>query len=137
MNICYLSLGSNQKNSERQIRAAIKSIKVLPKVCVTKISKLYRTKAWGFQNQQDFYNAVIELHTTLEPLHLLDFCQSIEKAQGRVRKKKWGPRVIDIDIILYSAKTIHNNRLVIPHPYFKQRDFVLLPLLEIRPDLKL
>ena len=137
MNVCYLSLGSNQKHPERQVRIAIKSIKALPKTFVTKISKLYKTKAWGLQAQQCFCNAVVKIHTDLSPLLLLDYCQHIEKEQGRVRKKHWGPRVIDIDIILYGEKIIHNDRLIIPHPYFKQRDFVLLPLLEIKPDLKL
>jgi 2-amino-4-hydroxy-6-hydroxymethyldihydropteridine diphosphokinase len=137
MNVCYLSLGSNQKSPERQIRQAIESLKNLPHSFITKISNLHWTKAWGLQVQQDFCNAVIEMVTVLPPQRVLSYCQRIETQQGRVRKKHWGPRVIDIDIILYGNRRINTQHLSIPHPYFLQRDFVLDPLLEINPDIKL
>ncbi|HHF7365495.1 TPA: 2-amino-4-hydroxy-6-hydroxymethyldihydropteridine diphosphokinase [Legionella bozemanae] len=137
MNICYLGLGSNQHVPERQLRKAIKSIKALRTTVVTKVSSFYWNKAWGLQGQQDFCNAVIELFTRLSPIELLNACQKIEKKQGRIRKKHWGPRVIDIDILLYADQVIHSKKLVIPHPYIQSRNFVLIPLIEINPNYKL
>ncbi|CAM4445828.1 MAG: 2-amino-4-hydroxy-6-hydroxymethyldihydropteridinepyrophosphokinase [Legionella sp.] len=131
MNICYLGLGSNQKSPERQLRRAIKAIRALRSTSLTKVSSFHWTKAWGLQGQQDFCNAVVEINTTLAPLQLLRACQEIEKQQGRVRKKRWGPRVIDIDILTYGNKTLQINNLTIPHPYITSRDFVLQPLSEL------
>ncbi|WP_133135120.1 2-amino-4-hydroxy-6-hydroxymethyldihydropteridine diphosphokinase [Legionella rowbothamii] len=131
MNICYLGLGSNQKSPERQLRRAIQAIRALSSTSLTKVSSFHWTKAWGLQGQQDFCNAVVEIRTTLAPLQLLKACQYLEKRQGRVRKKRWGPRVIDIDILTYGNKTIHINNLTIPHPYIASRDFVLQPLSEV------
>ena len=133
MNICYLGLGSNQKSPERQLKHAIDAIAALPKTSVKKISSVYRTKAWGLQRQQDFCNAVIEIHTFLQPIALMKACQQIEKRQGRIRKKRWGPRIIDIDILLYATRHLRSHQLTIPHPYIDSRDFVFLPLNEIRP----
>jgi 2-amino-4-hydroxy-6-hydroxymethyldihydropteridine diphosphokinase len=131
MNTSYLSLGSNQKFPERQLRTAIKSLKNLPKTSVIKISSFYWTKAWGLSVQQDFCNAVIKVTTRLDPHNLLKHCQIIEAKMGRVRKRRWGPRVIDIDVILYENLSINTEKLTIPHPLFKLRDFVLIPLEEI------
>ncbi|KTD11136.1 2-amino-4-hydroxy-6- hydroxymethyldihydropteridine pyrophosphokinase [Legionella gratiana] len=135
MNICYLGLGSNQKSPERQLRKAIQSIKTLRLTAVTKISSFYWSKAWGLKSQQNFCNAVIEISTLLSPLQLLNACQKIEKKQGRIRKKRWGPRVIDIDILYYENRVIQSKKLMIPHPYIQLRDFVLIPLNEINPKL--
>jgi len=137
MSLCYLSLGSNQRSPERQIRQAIESIKKLPSTSITKVSRLCWNKAWGLEVQQDFCNVIIEIKTLLSPLLLLDLCQKIEKKQGRVRKKHWGPRTLDIDIILYGNKTIKTKRLTVPHPCILIRDFVLNPLLEINPGIQL
>lgn len=136
MNICYLGLGSNQKSPERQLRQAIHSLKALTATSVTKTSSFHWTKAWGLQNQQDFCNAVIEVMTVLTPKQLLIACQKIEKKQGRVRKKHWGPRVIDIDILFYGDRTIKLNNLIIPHPRILTRDFVLNPLRELNADIE-
>lgn len=137
MNRCYLSLGSNQKFPERQIRRAIHALKKIPSTRVLKASNLYWNKAWGLQAQQNFCNAVIEIATTLTPELLLVWCNKLEKKQGRIRKKHWGPRTLDIDIILYGTRKIRTRDLIIPHPYFHVRDFVLVPLLEINPDIQL
>lgn len=137
MNRCYLSLGSNQKGPERQIRSAIKALKNLPFTQVIKVSSLYWTKAWGLEVQQDFCNAVVQISTLLTPHFLLRKCQQIEKKQGRIRKKHWGPRSIDIDIILYSNRVINTPKLTVPHPFFKDREFVIKPLLEIDPSLRI
>lgn len=131
MNKCYLGLGSNQKSPERQLRQAICSLKSLDATSITKVSSFYWTKAWGLQKQQDFCNAVVEIHTTLSPLVLLRACQKIEKKQGRIRKKRWGPRVIDIDILLYGERKISLPDLIIPHPHILSREFVLIPLKEL------
>ena len=134
MNVCYLGLGSNQKVPERQLRNAIKSIRTLPSTVVSKISSFYWSKPWGLQGQQNFCNAVIEITTILTPFQLLKACQRIERKQGRVRKKRWGPRTIDIDILFYSDRVIQSRKLVIPHPHIQSRDFVLLPLREIKEN---
>ncbi|KTD55835.1 2-amino-4-hydroxy-6- hydroxymethyldihydropteridine pyrophosphokinase [Legionella santicrucis] len=135
MNICYLGLGSNQKSPERQLCKAIQSIRTLRLTAVTKISSFYWSKAWGLKSQQNFCNAVIEINTRLSPLQLLSACQQIEEKQGRVRKKRWGPRIIDIDILYYEKRVIQSKKLIIPHPYIQLRDFVLIPLKEINPKL--
>lgn len=133
MNTCYLGLGSNQKSPERQLCKAIQSIRALRLTAVTKISSFYWSKAWGLKSQQNFCNAVIEISTRLPPLQLLSACQQIEKKQGRVRKKRWGPRIIDIDILYYENRVIQTKKLIIPHPCIQLRDFVLIPLNEINP----
>lgn len=132
MNTCYLGLGSNQKAPERQIRQAIKAIKALPATAITQVSNLYWSKAWGLCNQQDFCNVVVEITTSLSPSSLLTYCQRIETQQGRVRKKRWGPRTLDVDIILYNCRTIQTKKLTIPHPHWQSRDFVVIPLAEIQ-----
>lgn len=131
MNKIYLGLGSNQKFPERQIRCAITAIQAIPNTSITKLSSLYWTKAWGLHSQQDFCNAVIEITSRLTPHLLLKWCQKIEKKQGRSRKKQWGPRTLDIDILLYKNRAIQSKDLSIPHPHMLSRDFVLKPLLEI------
>jgi 2-amino-4-hydroxy-6-hydroxymethyldihydropteridine diphosphokinase len=131
MNVCYLGLGSNQKAPERQLRQAIKAIGALPSTVITQISSFYWNKAWGLRGQQDFCNAVVELRTLLPPFQLLKACQIIEKKQGRIRKKRWGPRIIDIDILLYGHQVIQSKILTIPHPHIQNRDFVLIPLREL------
>ncbi|MBA2648475.1 MAG: 2-amino-4-hydroxy-6-hydroxymethyldihydropteridine diphosphokinase [Legionella sp.] len=137
MNKCYISLGSNQKYPERQLRQALKNLKNLPSTATTNCSTLYWNKAWGVHKQQDFCNAVVEIQTRLSPLLLLKHCNLIEEKQGRIRKKKYGPRTIDVDIILYGKLTLKTKHLTIPHPRAKLREFVLIPLLEINPSLSL
>jgi 2-amino-4-hydroxy-6-hydroxymethyldihydropteridine diphosphokinase len=137
MNLCYLSLGSNQKFPERQIRNALKSIKNLRSTSILKVSNLYWSKAWGLQVQQDFCNVIVEIMTLLPPVLLLNCCKKIEKKQGRIRKKRWGPRTLDIDIILYGTRRMNTKNLSIPHPHMLSRDFVLIPLLEINPQIQL
>lgn len=136
MNVCYLGLGSNQKTPERQLRQAIKAIRALPSTVITQISSFYWNKAWGLQAQQDFCNAVIEIKTLFPPLQLLQACQKIEKKQARARRKPWGPRTIDIDILLYENRVINSKILTIPHPHIQTRDFVLIPLSELLPECR-
>lgn len=131
MNICFLSLGSNQKYPERQMRQALEDLRLIPVTSTLKKSSLYWTKAWGLTTQQDFCNAAVKISTKLTPIQLLKWCKEIENRHQRVRKKRWGPRTLDIDIILYGNRTIHTKNLTIPHQYYLSRDFVLKPLMEI------
>lgn len=133
MSTCFLGVGSNQRNPARQLRIALKFIRGLPTSSMLRVSSFYWTKAWGYQGQQVFCNAVVEIKTRLSPALLLKACQDIETRQGRIRRRKWGPRVIDIDILIYDTRKIQTETLVIPHPWILQRDFVMKPLQEICP----
>lgn len=99
-------------------------------------SRLYHTKAWGVSEQPDYFNQVLCVSTELEPETVLDTILDIERQMGRVRRIKWGPRLIDIDILFYGDRVIRTDRLVIPHPFLQDRRFVLVPLAEIAPDLE-
>lgn len=98
---------------------------------------MYLTKAWGLTDQNDFINTVISINTTLKATELLDAFQAIEKAMGRVRHEKWGPRIIDIDILLYADSVVNQQRLSIPHPYILERNFVIVPLLELNQEVNI
>lgn len=104
---------------------------------VTASSSLYLTKPVGVEDQPNFLNAVIEVRTTLAPRELLDLCGQVEKKIGRERTIRWGPRVIDIDILLYEGIELDEPGLTIPHPRMMERAFVLVPLAEIAPDILL
>ena len=101
------------------------------------MSSLYETVAWGLTDQPDFLNAVLRGDTLLRPLELLDKIQAIENKLGRVREQHWGPRTIDIDILLYGSEVIDEPRLTVPHPYMTQRGFVLRPLADLAAGLTL
>lgn len=131
----YLSLGSNLQGPITQVMQGIKRLNQLPDTTLINASSLYRTKPWGMVEQADFINAVVKLHTTLPARTLLAHLLALEVAQGRVRKLKWGPRIIDYDILLYGQKTFNEAQLTIPHPQMHCRDFVLIPLAEIAPGL--
>ncbi len=138
MNTVYIAVGSNLSDPVSQANAAIDAIKQLPKSEFIVSSSLYSSTPMGPQNQPDYINAVVEVKTELTPLELLDCTQAIELEQGRVRKEeRWGPRTLDLDIILYGNEVIDSERLVIPHYGMKQREFVLYPLAEIAPNLTL
>jgi len=136
--ISYIGIGSNQANPSHQAKQAIEALKLLPKTTLLKCSSLYTSTPMGPQDQPDYINAVAELDTQLSAIALLDALQAIEQAQGRVRKEnRWGPRTLDLDIILYGNDQINTSRLTIPHYGMKVREFVLYPLLEIAADLML
>lgn len=97
-------------------------------------SPIYETAAWGITDQPAFLNQVVEIQTTLGPFALLDLILDIEQRMGRIRMKKWGERLIDLDILLYDYLILRSDRLVIPHPYLTERRFVLAPLADIVPD---
>jgi 2-amino-4-hydroxy-6-hydroxymethyldihydropteridine diphosphokinase len=132
----YLGLGSNMGDKAENIRRARESIADLAGVNLTRSSSLYLTAPWGQTDQDDFINQVIEIETELEPLDLLHRLQEIEIKLGRQRYELWGPRIIDLDVLLYGREIITREELKVPHPYMMQRLFVLVPLIEIAPELE-
>lgn len=134
---CYLALGSNLRSPARQLRRAIQQLRKLPQLSVIKIARFHHSKAWGRKIQPNFLNTVIEIHTSLTPEKLLKQCQKIECLQGRLRELKWSARTLDIDILLYGQKCIDKPGLSIPHPRMLERNFVLIPLLDIAPKVEM
>ena len=135
MTTVYLGLGSNLAKPQKQILSAINEISELSNCNLLCRSSLYQTKAEGGVVQDDFINAVLAIKTSLKPLELLDVLQEIEVLHQRKRTIRWGPRTLDIDILLYGNAIINNTRLQIPHKLMTERGFVLLPLMEIAPEL--
>ena len=136
--VVYVGLGSNLANPVDQVNQALTALDGMAHCRLLSQSSLYRSAPMGPQDQNDYINAVAELSTDLTPIALLDALQSIENQQGRVRKdERWGPRTLDLDLLLYGDKSVDLPRLKVPHYGMKQRNFVLLPLQEIAPDLVL
>ncbi|HCB1860965.1 TPA: 2-amino-4-hydroxy-6-hydroxymethyldihydropteridine diphosphokinase [Citrobacter amalonaticus] len=136
MTLVYIALGSNLASPLEQVNAAVNAIGEIPESQIVAISSFYRTLPLGPQDQPDYLNAAVALETTLEPETLLDHTQRIELQQGRVRKaERWGPRTLDLDIMLFGDRVINSERLTVPHYDMKNRGFMLWPLFEIAPDL--
>lgn len=131
MTPAYIALGSNLDDPLSQLCRAVSALQALPNSQFDKVSSIYRSVAVGPGTQPDYLNAVALLHTQLTAVELLDALQQIEQQQNRTRGIKWGPRTLDLDILLYGDKTIESARLTIPHPRMQQRHFVLYPLHEI------
>ncbi len=137
-NECYIGLGSNLAEPIEQLSAAIKALAKVPSVHNISLSSFYKSRPMGPQDQPDYVNAVVRFDCDLAPIELLDQLQKIEQEQGRVRKKEqWGPRTLDLDILLYSQQQVDLPRLMIPHYGMKEREFVLYPLHELAPSLTL
>ena len=132
----YLALGSNIGDAKGNIDGAVAALSLVPGVEVDMVSSYYITKPWGVENQPDFVNACVCVKTTLSPQALLGVCLGIEAGMGRVRMIKNGPRVIDIDVLLYNDIYINSEELILPHPRMHEREFVLVPLLDIAKDGK-
>ena len=128
-----LALGSNLGDRCENLRQALKEIST--NLSITKTSSIYETPPWGYSDQPVFFNQVLSGITSLNPLDLLTFVKDIEQKMGRVNNFPNGPRLIDIDILLYGEQIINTENLVIPHPRMLERGFVLVPLAEIEPDL--
>jgi 2-amino-4-hydroxy-6-hydroxymethyldihydropteridine diphosphokinase len=132
----YIGLGSNLTLPEKQIQAAYASLARLPDTVLIKCSSLYKSQPMGPQDQPDYVNAVALIETALSPESLLQHTQLIENQQGRIRKaSRWGPRTLDLDMLLFGLQRIDNEHLTVPHSGMKQREFVLYPLFEIAPNL--
>jgi len=133
--IAYLCLGSNLNNPETQVQQAFQKLREDPNISILKSSSLIQTKPVGNINQPDFYNQVIEVETSYSSDELLQKALNLENQMGRVRSEHWGPRIIDIDILLYEDEIKHTQDLILPHPEMTKRKFVLELLCSIAPDL--
>lgn len=131
----YLGLGSNMGNCPQNLQTAMELLRELPGVELTKASSMYKTNPVGYLDQSDFYNCVVEIITNLNPEELLVAVLAIEKQMHRIREFHWGPRTIDIDILLYGEEVVKSPQLCIPHPRMHDRGFVVIPLNEIAEDL--
>lgn len=135
--LAYIGLGSNLDNPITQVRQAISALATLPLSQLSGVSSLYASRPIGPQGQPDFINAVVALKTSLSPLALLDQLQSLEQRHRRKRERHWGPRTLDLDLLLYNQQTITYPRLSVPHPHMHERAFVLAPLAELDATLTL
>ena len=132
----YIALGSNMDSPHQQLDSALEALAQHPNMQLVAVSNRYQTPPIGPQ-QPDFINAAAQLSTDLSPLDLLDALQAIEQQQNRVRSIHWGPRTLDLDILFYNDLVIESERLTIPHPRIGERAFVLVPLMDINPQLAL
>jgi para-aminobenzoate synthetase component I len=131
----YLGLGSNLGDRHATLSTALARLAAAPEVRIARVSPVYETAAVGLTDQPDFLNLIVELETTLAPHALLDLCLSIEQSLGRVRRERWGPRTLDLDVLLYADVTLADAQLTLPHPRLHERAFVLVPLADLAPDL--
>ena len=136
MIIAYLALGSNLKTPERQLHQAIHALRKIPKTRVQDTASFFHNKAYGRKSLANYCNTVLKIATSLTPSELLYQCQQIESQQGRVRRRKWDARTLDIDIIFFAKRIIKTPNLTIPHPRILERDFVYKPLLKINPEIR-
>lgn len=134
--IAFVGLGGNVGAAVTTLRAAIGDLSALPDTQLLRASKLYRTPAWGMEDQPDFVNAVAMLETQLAPQALLEHLLAIERIHGRSRDAdlRWGPRTLDLDLLLYGDTVIDEPGLHVPHPQLHKRAFALQPLVEIAPE---
>ncbi|MBU7007824.1 2-amino-4-hydroxy-6-hydroxymethyldihydropteridine diphosphokinase [Phosphitispora fastidiosa] len=130
----YIGLGSNMGNPVLNLETALKRIDGIEGIRITATSSVYETEPVGYEEQAWFHNCVAEIDTLFSPEELLCKLQEIENELGRVRLIRWGPRTIDLDILLYDRAVINTERLIIPHPRMAERAFVMVPLAEIAPD---
>ncbi|TYL46735.1 2-amino-4-hydroxy-6-hydroxymethyldihydropteridine diphosphokinase [Marinomonas sp. IMCC 4694] len=133
----YIGLGSNLDNPVAQLDRAIETLRQHDGLHHLRVSAIYGSKPVGPQDQPDYVNAVASFNTLLSPLDLLDLLQHIEQDQRRVRERHWGPRTLDLDLLLYGQETINLPRLVVPHSFMLERGFVIKPLNDLAPDLLL
>ncbi|HWP98149.1 MAG TPA: 2-amino-4-hydroxy-6-hydroxymethyldihydropteridine diphosphokinase [Syntrophomonadaceae bacterium] len=131
----FIGLGSNLGDKRSNLEKARQEVSAIPGVIIKRASAIYWSKPWGYKEQDDFLNQVVELETELSPLDLLHHLQSIEIKMGRQHEIKWGPRIIDLDILLYGDLVYADEELQIPHTHMRERLFVLVPLQEINANL--
>lgn len=135
MNRAYVALGTNIEPREQYLQDALELLTKDKRINILKKSSIYQTVPVGYTDQPDFLNMVIEIDTSLIAIDLLDVCQEIEQNLGRKRTIRFGPRTIDLDILVYNQENRQSERLIIPHPRMHERAFVLVPLREIAPNL--
>lgn len=132
-----VALGSNLDDPRAQVERGFVALAALPQTTLSARSRLYRTKPWGVADQPDFINAAARLETTLAPRALLDALLAIEAGAGRVRGARNGPRILDLDLLLYGDRIIDESDFVLPHPRLHERAFVLLPLTDVASGLEI
>lgn len=134
--VAFVGLGANLGEAAQTVREALQALDALPASRLLRASRLYRTRAWGVEAQPDFINAVAMVQTALSPRELLDALLALERAHGRDRAQetRWGPRTLDLDLLVHGDAQIDEPGLRLPHPHLHERAFVLLPLAEIAPD---
>jgi 2-amino-4-hydroxy-6-hydroxymethyldihydropteridine diphosphokinase len=132
-----LGLGSNLGDRRDNLLSALRLLDAMEEMRILEISSVYETEPWGVSEQPDFLNLVALLSTTRDPGGVLAACKEVESRLGRVRVERWGPRVIDVDILLYDDLELEEEDLVIPHPRMLERDFVMVPLMELNPPVPL
>ena len=131
----YIGLGANLADPVGQLQRAVAALAALPQCQLTAVSSFYGSKPMGPQDQPNYLNAVVQLSTNLAPLALLDELQRFEQESGRVRLRHWGERTLDLDLLIYAEEKIQHERLTVPHVGVMERDFVLIPLLDLDPNL--
>ena len=131
MNYAFLSIGTNIGDREKNLQDALRLLMEQDGLKTLAVSSIYETAAVGYTEQADFLNIAVALETTLSAQALLSVCQGVENNLGRVREFRWGPRIIDLDILLYNIENIETESLIVPHPRMFERAFVLVPLQEI------
>ena len=136
MNKVYLSLGTNIGDREKNLRIAVQLLHDKTNVHLNRVSSIYETAPVGYVNQPAFLNIALAIETSHSALDMLEICQSVENELGRVREIRWGPRIIDLDILLYNADNIEVENLTVPHSRMFERAFVLVPLLEIAESME-
>lgn len=135
MTRCFIGLGSNLSEPQQQVLQACQALAELPHSHLDCVSPWYISKAVGPGQQPDYINGVAQLTSQLPPIHLLSALQLIENRQQRTREQRWGPRTLDLDLLLYGEQTINTPELTVPHPRIFERNFVLYPLADIAPQL--
>lgn len=135
--VAYLGIGGNIGDTKANIERTIELLKENSEIKVTQVSSYYETEPVGYTDQDWFLNIVAEIETTLEPFDLLKYCQHIENELKRERLIRWGPRTIDVDILLYEDFISDDEVLTVPHPRMTERAFAMIPLYEINKDLKI
>lgn len=134
---CFIGLGSNLNDPIHQVKSALQALATDARIRFVKHSPLYRSEPVGPAGQPDYINAVAEIFTALSPYELLDLLQQIEQDHQRVRQVRWGPRTLDLDLLLYGDELLNTERLTLPHPHMTVRNFVLRPLADLDEKLSL
>lgn len=130
----YMGIGSNLGDRLANLQSAVELLAAQPGVKVVRSSRVYETDPVGGPPQIDYLNAVVEVETGLSPRELLDACMEVERLLGRIRNERWGPRIIDVDVLTYDEEEIDEPGLMVPHPRMHERGFVLVPLIELAAD---
>lgn len=133
----FLGLGSNVGQREMYLNKAVSALGSRKDIQIRFVSSIYETEPWGKKDQESFLNQVVEIETQLDPQRLIAVCQEIEKALGKEKNNRWGPRTIDIDLLLFGDRVVDERNVQIPHPQLLERKFVLIPLTEVAPFVKI